>query len=85
MGSLFLYLGISDFINPESTEVSRPGLDGEEHTGPAPYEKLILGLIMFIPGSYHSFIAFMTWLDQEDYSYKDVATFESDDFFDDNE
>ena len=42
---------------------------------------------MFIPGSYHSFLALMAWLgdNNDEYTYKDVATFENDDFFDDNE
>ena len=84
MGTLFLYLGISDFVYPPDPNAPRQtGPNGEELVGPAAWEKLMLGFIMFIPGSYHSFLAFMTWIGQDDYSYHDVSTFENDDFFHD--
>ena len=53
---------------------SRPGQE--------PYEKLLLGAILFIPGSYHTVIAIMACLNKEGYSYNDVATFESEDYWD---
>lgn len=42
------------------------------------YELFILGSIMFIPGSYHSFIALMAQQRVEGYSYDQVAVFEED-------
>ena len=51
--------------------------------GGEPYEKLILGLILFIPGSYHTVLAIMACFGAEGYSYEDVATFESDEWWND--
>ena len=49
------------------------------------YEKLLLGLILFIPGSYHSFIACMALRGVQGYNYDNLTTFESDDFFNDDD
>ena len=77
IGSIFLFLGIEDYIETGAlTSSSRPGQE--------PYEKLILGAILFIPGSFHSFIAMMACLNKEGYSYQDVSTFEPDNFWDDD-
>ena len=53
-----------------------------ENPGASPLEKLLLGAILFIPGSYHTFIAIMAWLRREGYTYEDVSVFESDEFWD---
>ena len=45
------------------------------------YEKLIIGFIMFIPGSYHSFLAFMVFRGMEGYNYENLTVFESEEFF----
>ena len=72
-----MFLGIEDFIEVGGfTSSSRPGQE--------PYEKLILGAILFIPGSFHTFIAMMACLDKEGYSYQDVSTFEAEHFWDDD-
>ena len=46
------------------------------------YEKLLLGAILFIPGSYHSLLAVMACKKTEGWNYDDLAAFESDDFHD---
>ena len=51
--------------------------------GGEPYEKLLLGMILFIPGSYHTVLAIMACLRVDGYSYEDVATFESDEWWND--
>ena len=48
------------------------------------YEKFILGFILFIPGSYHSFIAAMALLGHEGYGYENLTTFEGDSYFHDD-
>lgn len=42
------------------------------------YEFLLLGLITFIPGSYHTLIAFMACRGAKGWSYRDVAVFDDD-------
>ena len=42
------------------------------------YEFFILGSILFIPGSYHTFIAFMACRRVDGYSFEDVAVFDED-------
>ena len=42
------------------------------------YEFMLLGLITFIPGSYHVVIAFMACRGVKDWSYRDVAVFDDD-------
>ena len=46
-------------------------------------EYFLLGGLLFIPGSYHTFLTIMTWLNREGYTYEDVSAFEDDKFFDD--
>ena len=48
------------------------------------WEFLVLGAIMFIPGSYHTFIALMCWRRVPGYSYEDVAVFDEDLFDNDD-
>jgi hypothetical protein len=42
------------------------------------YELLLLGSILFIPGSYHTFIAFMACRKVPGYTYEEVAVFDED-------
>lgn len=42
------------------------------------YEFFILGSILFIPGSYHTFIAFMACRKVEGYTFDEVAVFDED-------
>ena len=49
-----------------------------------PYELLILGFLLFIPGSYHTWIALMACCERQGYSYNDVSQFESDDWHNDD-
>ena len=48
------------------------GLTPEESRPAQPYEFLILGFLLFIPGSYHTWIAIMACCEREGYSYDDV-------------
>lgn len=49
------------------------------------YEKMLLGMIMFIPGSYHTFMAIMACKGEEGYTYRELGTFEDDEFFHDDD
>ena len=51
-------------------------VEGEGISGT--YEFFLLGAIMFIPGSYHSFIAAMAFRGAEGYSFDEVAIFDED-------
>ena len=42
------------------------------------YELFLLGGILFIPGSYHVFVALMACKKIPGYSFSDVATFDED-------
>ena len=69
LGTLFLYLGFSELQ------------DGE--TGKAA-ERLTLGFILFVPGSYHSFLAFMALRGIKGWDYEHLTVFENDDFHNDD-
>ena len=49
------------------------------------YEKFILGFILFIPGSYHTFIALGTLTGMQGYNYDNLTTFESESFFENDD
>ena len=74
LGTYFLFQAISEWIQHGK-------IYGTGQAGAEPYEKLILGSILFIPGSYHTFLAIMAYLRAEGFSYNDVATFESEDWW----
>lgn len=42
------------------------------------YELFLLGSILFIPGSYHTFLAFMACRRVPGYSYNEVSVFDED-------
>ena len=57
LGTYFLMLGISEYgAEPLPVPTS------SDERPPAAYEKIILGLILFIPGSYHTVLALMACL-----------------------
>lgn len=43
----------------------------------AAYEKIILGLILFIPGSYHTFLAIQAFRGVPGWNYDNLTTFEN--------
>ena len=53
-GTYFLSEAAKDFFT--HGKIRNTGQEGAE-----PYEKLILGCILFIPGSYHTFLAIMAY------------------------
>ena len=69
VGTVFLCWGLSEFLELGIQES---------------YEKFLLGFILFIPGSYHTFIAAMALLGRPGYDYQNLTTFESENFFDDD-
>ena len=66
VGSVLLYLGICAMFEKGDTEA---------------YEKLILGFILFIPGSFHTFLAVQALRGAEGYDYEHLTVFENDKFF----
>ena len=46
----------------------------------AALERFVLGSILFIPGSYHSFLAVMALRGVTGYNYEHLTVFESDEF-----
>ena len=70
-----LHIGINEYLYPSEKIEGR-----ESHE--APWEKIMLGLILFIPGSYHTFAAFMACNRMGEFTYDDVCAFESDDWHD---
>ena len=67
LGTIFLILG--------GQELTEEVIDWTKAT-----ERLILGGILFIPGSYHSFLAFMVLRGAQGYDYQNLTVFENDDF-----
>ena len=80
VGSIMLYIGIMEYLYPELS-VAKTSKYTQESMA-APLEKMLLGLILFIPGSYHTVAAFMAWQRLADFTYDDVSAFESDDWHD---
>ena len=68
VGSILLYLGFGELM-------------ASGHTQEA-YEKIVLGCILFIPGSFHSFLAFQALRGVEGWDYEHLTVFENDKFFD---
>ena len=70
VGTVMLYLGIEEFrASGNCTEA---------------WEKLLLGLILFIPGSFHSFIAVQALRGVEGYDYEHLTVFENEKYFEDD-
>ena len=68
IGTIFLYLGLFELYQTGSIAES--------------YEKILLGMILFIPGSYHSALAFMACRKVEGWNYDELTTFEDESFHD---
>ena len=67
---IFLILG-TFFLLHACAKLLEDGISGS-------YEFFLLGSIMFIPGSYHTFLAAMAWRGEPGYSFEDVAVFDDD-------
>ena len=74
VGTFFLWQALQSGM---STEPYKTNADGER-IGPHTLELLCLGLLMFIPGSYHVVVAVMAYLEADGYSFRDVSAYESD-------
>ena len=60
LGTYFLVDGINDSLSgPDINKQPRKNAFGEEAKEVQPYEKILLGLLLFIPGSYHTVIAIL--------------------------
>ena len=81
---LFFAMG-TYFLSEAFKNWATYGLYGTAKEGAQPYEELLLGAILFIPGSYHTFLAIMAFFEQDGFDYKDVATFENDEWWDDSD
>ena len=66
---IFLSIGLNELLTQGISEA---------------YEKLILGSILFIPGSYHTLLAVQALRGVEGWDYHDLTVFENDDFFDED-
>mmetsp|Transcript_16129 Transcript_16129/g.27278 ORF Transcript_16129/g.27278 Transcript_16129/m.27278 type:complete len:117 (-) Transcript_16129:84-434(-) len=77
-GVVFLTMGLSEFMQTRSFTQSPL----ENH--PPPYEKLLLGTMIFIPGVYHVVLAICACLRVEGFKYEDVAAFESNEWWEDS-
>ena len=70
VGTILLYIGFSDMAELGNvTEV---------------WEKLILGFILFIPGSFHTFLAIQALRGVPGWDYQDLTVFESESYFNDD-
>uniref|UniRef100_A0A7S3N2X0 Transmembrane protein 230 n=1 Tax=Strombidium inclinatum TaxID=197538 RepID=A0A7S3N2X0_9SPIT len=78
VGTIFLCLGFMDYVETGSMTTATSEESGR------PYEKLLLGALMFIPGSYHVFVGLLAYLKVDGFKYKDVASFESDQWWNDH-
>ena len=76
VGSYFVWQGISNYVNDVRPTYN---VDGER-IGAEPWELIVLGMLMFIPGSYHVFVALMACCEQPGYTYKDVSAYETDEW-----
>ena len=68
IGSLFLVLGMIDWVE-NGTLIPYIG-----------YEKLIIGIIFFIPGSYHTFLTIQAFRGIEGYTFEDLTAFEDENY-----
>ena len=66
IGTVMLIWGVHDFRHKSLAEA---------------YEKFILGLILFIPGSYHTFLAVQALRGVDGWDYQNLTVFESERFF----
>ena len=72
-------MGYTEYVHYDETHVPA-GKVGESRA--APYEKMLLGLLLFIPGSYHTVVAFLACQRTGGFTYDDVCTFEDESWHD---
>ena len=70
LGILMFYMGVCELLAGDSS---------------AALERFVLGGILFIPGSYHSFLAVMVLRGVAGYTYEHLTVFESDDWHNNND
>ena len=70
LGILMFYMGVTELLAGDSS---------------AALERFVLGGILFIPGSYHSFLAVMALRGVAGYDYEHLTVFESDDWHNDRD
>ena len=78
MGVWFLTIGSQEYTLSRSLWASTSA------NSPPPYESLLLGVLLFIPGVYHVVIALLACLRLEGYHYKDVASMENQEWWEDD-
>ena len=69
VGTILLYFGIQELMTEGSSEA---------------WEKIVLGLVLFIPGSFHSFLAVQALRGAPGYDYEHLTTFESEKYFEED-
>ena len=70
LGTYFLIDGIYDSLHgPDTNKQPKKNAFGEEAKEVQPYEKILLGLLLFIPGSYHTAIAILACFGLDGYTY----------------
>lgn len=86
MGTYFFYRAFDEWTNG-GTDDGTGGVVETRYSSDSPpvesrpaqpYEFMILGFLLFIPGSYHTWIALMACCETPGYTYNDVSQFESD-------
>ena len=70
VGSIMLWLGIQEMLATGSATEA--------------WEKIVLGLILFIPGSFHTFLAFQALRGIPGFDYEHLTVFENDKFFEED-
>ena len=71
VGTALLYFGICEMMNVGLYETE-------------PWEKVLLGAILFIPGSFHSFLAVQALRGVQGYDYEHLTVFENEKFFEED-
>ena len=70
VGTILLYFGVLEALADGVTQEA--------------IEKLVLGGILFIPGSFHSFLAFQALRGVEGWDYEHLTVFENEKYFEDD-
>ena len=70
VGTVMLYIGFNELLNGEG--------------GTPAWEKIVLGFMLFIPGSFHSFLAVQALRGVQGYDYEHLTVFENDKFFEED-
>ena len=70
VGTIMLWFGINELLETGNTTEA--------------WEKIVLGAILFIPGSFHSFLAVQALRGVPGYDYEHLTVFENDKFFEED-